>query len=81
MLTPIQFYNFLVVTSMKKKFIQEDIIGTALNATHHNLDVNAIIKAALSNYDVEMVSDSKQSYVTQIVSSATASKPKLCSVN
>ena len=37
--------------------IQEDIVGTTLNATHHNFDVDAIIKAALANYGVQMVSD------------------------
>ena len=54
--------------------IQEDIVGTALNATHHNLEVNAIIKSVLSNYNVEMVSDSKQSYVTQLVSDTYATQ-------
>ena len=44
--------------------IQEDIVGTTLNATHHNFDVDAIIKAALANYGVQMVSDPQQSYVS-----------------
>ena len=54
--------------------IQEDIVGTALNATHHNFDVDAIIKAALANHGVQMVSDPQQSYVTQIVGNPYATQ-------